>query len=357
MGDTVFRVEFRAQNEDIDVTDLQFTTRGSMGSSIDRLELYKVGATTAFATATVSGCGSDQVILTDNGIPVQTFCMNAENGQLVIPDGENLDVLVRPRMKSDEQGALSGESFQLFLGAAAVSDNSTGQGAVRARGRSSSSNLVANDGDALAEGEVFIGTDTAAPNREIVSNRHQVVLSKFTSFTNANPDADNTNVPTGVSPFAQFRITTATNSNTLNGLNRAALDSFVIYVNATNVSMDASAFTLYNKADSSTKVAVVAESLAGAPLTGQVTGNFRVRVSTLAASAGDALFESGESSTLVLEGKVLNPKVNATLSSGLQGSLDLTDQFFSWYDQDTRRTSIRGVEYSDTVVRSTSYRS
>lgn len=358
LSETAFRLQFRAQNEDVDITDLQFTTRGSMGSSIDRIELFKDGMTTAFATATISGCGSDQVPTMDNGVRVQTFCMNTENGQLVIPDGVNLDVLARLRMKSDEQGALSGESFQLFLGAAAVSDNSTGQGAVRARGRQSSSNLAANDGDALAEGEVFIGTDTAAPNREIVSNRHTVVLSKFTNFTNANPDADNTNVPTGISPFAQFKITTATHANTLYGLNRAALDSFVIYVNATNVSMDASAFKLYNKADSSTKVSVVAESLAGVPLTGQVTGNFRIRVTNLAASAVDAVFESGETSTLVLEGNILNSNVTPSLSSGLQGSLDLTDQFFSWFDRDALTNKrFNGVEYSDTVVRSTNYRS
>lgn len=356
LSDTVFRLQFRAQHEAIDVTDLQFTSRGSNARSIDRLELYMEGATTAFATATVSGCGSDQVILVDGGIPVQTFCSNMENGQLIIPEGETKDVLVRARIKTDEQGALSGETFQLFIGASNDSDNATGLGAIRARGRASSNNLWGNDEDPLSgEGEVFIGTDTAAPNREIVSNRHQVVLSKFTSFTNANPDADNTNVPTGISPFAQFRITTATNSNTLNGLNKAALDSFVFYVSATNVSMDASAFKLYNKADASTKVAVIAESLTGVPLTGQVTGNFLVRVSNLSASAVDAIFESGESSTLVLEGSILNAKVNPSLSSGLKGGLDLLA--LSWLDRDASTNKrFTGVEHPENMIYSSSYR-
>ncbi len=343
---TILRLQLRAQNESIDVTKLYVSATGVV-TSIDRLELYRDGATTPFAVATIGGAGSDPV-----PAGYTTFVANMQNRQLVVPDGENLDILVRPRMKSDEQGGLSGEAVKLNLVVAA------GFQPVLARGDTSSNNLMPNNGDAVATGEVIVGADSAGPNAAITGNANVVVGSKFSSFTNANPDADNSNVPTGISPFAQFKITTATNANTLNGLNKAALDSFVIYVNATNVSMDASAFKLYNKADSSTKVAVVAESLAGVPITGQVTGSFRVRVTNLAASAVDAIFESGESSTLVLEGNVLNAKVNSSLSSALQGSLDLTDQYFTWFDQDAGgKKKIIGVEYPETVIRSTSYRS
>lgn len=356
LGDTVFRIQFRAQHESADVTDLQFTTRGSMGSSIDRLELYRDGATTAFATATVSGCGSDQVIRTDNGISVQTFCMNAENGQLVIPDGENVDVLVRPRMKSDEQGALSGESFQLFLGAAAVSDNSTGQGAVRARGYQSSNNLVANDGDALAEGEVFIGVDIAAPNREIVSNRHTVVLSKVTSVTNANPDADNTNVPTGISPVGQFKFTAATNANTLNGINKFELVKPVYAVAGTNESVNVDLLRYYNKADSTVYASAVAIDGNGNILHGNVVGSFRVYVN-LRGTQIDRFVESGQSETFVLAPSITNPKINASQTSSLQISL-LVDET-QWADPDIEALDavFTGLGLSDTVIRSTAYKS
>lgn len=373
LGDTILRMQFRAQHEDIDVTDLQITSRGSDASSIDRLELYKDGATTAFATATVSGCGSDDVIRTDGGIAVSVFCANMENAQLIVPDGQNLDVLVRPRMKSDEQGALSGQDIRLFVSQTAVSDNATGRGAVRARGRESSSNLMANDNDATNEGEVFIGTDNGATNMEITGNRNTVSLSKITSITNANPDADNANVPTGVSPVGQFRFTAASNANTLNGLNKVSLRKLTFTVSTTNVPLDTSAFKFYNKADSSSKTACTVASGGGVGGVGggNINMTYEVECASIANTAIDGELESGESSTFVLEAKILNPNTSTTSSSSLQVSLKNFALAFQptsgieWQDKDagsvgngtTTSSLFNWFEYSDTVVRSTLYKS
>jgi hypothetical protein len=382
LGDTILRLQFRAQNEDIDVTDLQLTSSGSNASSVDRLELYKDGATTAFATATVSGCGSDDALIVNAGngnATVQTFCANMENGQLVVKDGENLDVLVKARLKSDEQGALSGQDVQFFITKTAVSDNSTGSGAVRARGRESSSNLVANDADSDNEGEVFIGTDSVAANAFIVGQVNDVVLSKITTIANANPDADNTNVPTGVSPFGQFRFTAATNSNTLNGLNKSTLSGVIFNVNATNVAMDAGDFKFYNKADSSTKAtcrALFANDGVLISAASTASGAFFVECRGLKSTTVDTALESGETSTFVLEGNITNSDVVASSSSTLQVSLqDFTTRSTSTFgpsvshidfnDEDagtiasgtTTSSRFKWIEYSDTVVRSTSYKS
>lgn len=382
LGDTILRLQFRAQNEDIDVTDLQLTSSGSNASSVDRLELYKDGATTAFATATVSGCGSDDVLTVNAGngnATVQTFCANMENGQLIVKDGENLDVLVKARMKSDEQGALSGQDVQFFVTKTAVSDNSTGSGAVRARGRESSSNLVANNSDSTNDGEVFIGTDSVASNAFIVGQVNDVVLSKITTIANANPDADNTNVPTGVSPFGQFRFTAATNSNTLNGLNKSTLSGVIFNVNATNVNMDAGDFKFYNKADSSTKATCEARFAADGVLiagTSTASGAFFVECRALKSTTVDTALESGETSTFVLEGNITNSDVVASSSSTLQVSLQdfstrsesvfgPTDSHIDFNDEDagtiangtTTSSEFKWIEYSDTVVRSTSYKS
>lgn len=373
LNETILRMQFRARNEAIDVTDLQITSRGSNASSIDRLELYKDGATTAFATATISGCGSDQVNRMDNGIAVNVFCANMENGQLIIPENENIDVLVKPRMKSDEQGALSGQDIRLFVSQLAVSDNATGRGAIRARGRESSSNLVANDGDSFAEGEVLIGTDTPGPNSEITGSRNVVVLSKIATITNANPDADNTNVPTGISPVGQFRFTAASNANTLNGLNKVSFKKIGFTVSTTNVALDSASFKLYNKADSSSKVPCTVMGGGGSNGTGggsSVIWTYDVVCSGLQGSAIDAELESGESSTFVLETNVTNAKTS-TAASSLQVSFNDFSLAFQptsdveWQDKDagsvgngtTTSSLFNWFEYSDTVIRSTAYRS
>ena len=68
LGDVVLHMQFRAVNEDIDVTDIVITSSGSAATSVDRLELYKMGATTPFANATIGGGGNDDVGKKNTGL-------------------------------------------------------------------------------------------------------------------------------------------------------------------------------------------------------------------------------------------------------------------------------------------------
>ena len=341
LGDTILRVEARAEFEDIDMTRFFVSLPGDV-RSIDRLELYRDGATTAFATATVSAVGSDPV---PSGYT--TFLARMENAKLVVPEGQSVDILVRPRMKSDEQGALSGEIVTANVLASFAS--------VQARGRTSSANLLPNDGDAVREGEVFIGVSSPAPNATIAGNANTVVLSKITNVANANPDADNTSVPTGIAPVGQFRFTAASNANTLNGLNKFELVKPVFSVSGGNESINVDMLRFYNKADSTTYVSAVAIDGNGNVLHGNVVGSFRVTVS-LRGTQVDRFVESGQSDTFVLAPQIVNPQITPSTSS-LQISL-LADET-QWADPDIEAADavFTGLGLSDSVIRSTLYRS
>ena len=376
LGEEVLRLQFRAQNEAVDVTDIQITSSGSTASSVDRLELFKAGSTTKFADATVGGCGSDDVQGSWQGSTVQTFCANLESHQLVVPEGDKTDVIVRPRMKTDEQGATSNQIVHLFIVSQAISNNATGSGAVRARGNESSNNLDANDGDTTAEGEVFIGTDTATSNSFIVGNKNFVVLAKLNSLTNANPDANDTVVPTGVSPFGQFKFEAMGNNNTLNGPNKWVLSGVVFNINATNVYLNPSNFKFYNKADNSSasKKACTAMLTTGTSIgsSSNASGSFLVYCGGLIPHVVDTALDSnngvGESAVFVLEGDITNSQVvsgnTSTLQASIQSMTDYTATAFGattshleWADMDTATTTFRWIEYGETVVKSTSYKS
>ncbi|TSC80601.1 MAG: hypothetical protein G01um101425_255 [Candidatus Peregrinibacteria bacterium Gr01-1014_25] len=330
------RIEFRAQGEDIDVYTLKFLVAGNAdGRSIDRLALYRPGEPSPFAFATVGAWGSDFMPSTLNGEPARGFAARMPGRQLVIDDGLVTDVIVKPVMKTDSDGGVSGDQFLI-----ALYD-------VEARGMMSSNNLVDNDGDALAEGEVFIGTSTPGPDGPVVGPRHTVVMSKLTAVTNVNPDADGTNVPTGVSNVGQFKLQAASNVNTLYGLNRFDAMTMVFIVEATNVALDLNAFRVFNKSDPGTSVPASYEDLG--------SGRYRV-TAQLESSAVNAQLASGENGTFVLRLLVTNPKVNSAQTSLLRVGIDLSA--LAWYDRDALgSTFFVGTDLPDSIVWSTRYES
>lgn len=375
LGDTVLRLNFHAENEDIDVTDLQLNSSGSTASSVDRLELYKDGAATPFATATVGACGSDDVLHanTAGGVgngSTQAFCAQMESRQLVVKKGEDVDVLVRPRMKTDVDGATPNQAIAFFIAEQAVSNNTTGSGAVRARGDQSSSNLIANDADSTADGEIFIGrTSVNASNARINGNRHVSVLSKITSITNANPDANGTSVPSGVSAIAQFKIAAAAHSNSQNGLNKVTLSGVIFNVTATNVNLSTSTFKFYNKADQNTTVTCTTMTTGGTTITGTASGSFLVQCANLIATVNTAI-DQGSDQTFVLQANITNPKTGTSTSSlqvALQDFTSISNTTFGastshlqWRDADNASATtatFNWVEYPETSIKSTTYNS
>ena len=380
LGDAILRVQFRAENEDVDVTDLQLTSSGSTATSVDRLELYKEGDVTPFAEATIGGCGSDDVLTnnslggTDHSETVQTFCANMESRQLLVKQGQNLSVIIRPRLKSDIGGATSNQVISFFFDHTAISNEAKGSGSVRARGQQSNNNLDANSGDSTAAGEGFIGRTSAnASNVRIAGERHVSALAKIASITNANPDANDSNVPTGIAPFGQFKFTAASHSNSLNGMNKFVLSGVIFSVNATNVVLDGGDFYIYNKADATKKVGCTAfatDSSTSVAATSFASGSFIVECKGLKGSVANTTVDQGASATFVLEGNVTNAKLGSNTSS-LQASIgrftssaqlnfgthDSTRNYLTWLDEDTATTIFYWIEYPETVVKSTSYKS
>lgn len=372
LGEAILRLEFHAENEGIDVTDIQFTSSGSNASAVDRLELYREGESTKFAEATIGGCGNDSTLSTNpnGGGTVQTFCVNMENQQLVVPDGSDIDVIVRPRMKTDEQGGTSNQTVQFFVESGAVVS-------VQARGADSSNDLSVNDGDATAEGEIFIGRDSIGANARILGSVNKSVLSKITSITNANPDANGTSVPTGVSAIGQFKIAAAAHDNSKNGDNDVVLSGVIFTVNATNVSIDGGSFKLYNKADQ-TKTATCQpyrqSDLTQIGSSGTASGTMLVDCNGLVTSTVDSEIDEGTDSTFVLQADITNPNNQAgnggvsVLQVSMQNFDSLTRtaygasvagrSYFSWQDNDqAANATFLWVEYPETTVKSTSYNS
>ncbi|NOS68062.1 MAG: hypothetical protein HOO67_06935 [Candidatus Peribacteraceae bacterium] len=385
LGDTILRLNLHSENEDIDVTDIQLNSSGSIMSSVDRLELFKEGSTTSFGSATIGGCGSDRTRSINEGqglAPTKAFCLKMQNRSLVVPKGSDVKVLVKARIKSDVDGAISGTGVQLYIPRDAAFDNANGSGAIRARGDQSSNTLAVNDGDTSGEGEIFIGTKTATTNSYIVGNRHFVVLSQILTIANANPDANGSNIPTDVSNIGQFKISAAPNGNSKNGLNKVLLSGVVFNVNATNVGMDTSLFKFYNKSNSTVTEACTAfNPVASTALTTSYvsSGSFVVYCSGLsktATSLVNATIDPGSDQTFVLQAKIINPKLSSTSTSTLQVSIVNFDSFslttfgvastlshFEWVDSDnstisaghTTSSSFLWVEYPETTIKSTSY--
>jgi hypothetical protein len=296
-----------------------------------------------------------------------------DSQQLVVPKNAEVKILVKPRLKSDVEGAVSGEQFGLFFDHTAASNDATGTGAVRARGIESSNNLAANDGDSTAEGEVFIGQPTAAPNSRIIGNDNEVVLSKITSITNGGPATGS--VPGGVDQqIGSFTFAAAANANTKNGPNQATMNGIVFSVNATNVNLAYDGLKIYNKAAGSTQNATCTPwTTNGVQLTsGNVSGSILVKCSDLITGGiVNTAVDQGSSITLVLLANVTN--TNTAASSGgssiLQVSLNeftnITKKIFGtwpsrshieWQDRDAASSqTFRWIEYPDTAVNSTTY--
>lgn len=160
--------------------------------------------------------------------------------------------------------------------------------------------------------------------------------------SNANPDADGTNVPTGISPFGQFRFTA--------GIDGSELLQIPMLVNATNVTIDADAFLFYDKADATSVIHAYATDSVGNVLHGDITGTFYVYADiTGIPFSGD--FTSGQSRTFSLSGNVKNSMIDSTKASSLDATL-LQDEVF-WKNADS---FFFGLGLASDIV-STKYRS
>ena len=379
LGEAILRLELRAEDEPIDVTRLVFTNSGAtrVSQSINRLQLYRAGESTSFASATIDNCNN---ISTDIASP--SFCAVMESQQLVVPDGDRLDILVVPQMKTDDQGAVQTNTGSIRLLVHKVTDsvnpgadnNTTNTGSVTARGFESSNVLLSPDTDTTAEGELFVGTTTPATDTAIVGLRNDIVLAKIVTVEDANTDSDGTNVPQGTSKkLAEFKFTAATNDNTLNGRNKATLSGIVFQLSTTNVLIDASEFDLYNKNDQTQQISCTAYDNDGVSINASANGSGTILVDCKRSdnTSVDLELDSGDAVTLVLEGDITDNQISSTAGSSLTVSLsefsDRTkttygvasgDSHVHWSDSigDTTVYLFTWIEYGETQVSSTSYK-
>jgi hypothetical protein len=345
-SDDALRLTFSAENEDVDVYQIAISDSGSGTSpltrSVEALGLFKPGDVNPFATATVAGCSSMHA-------PTNSMCAILSNKQLVIPRWNDVDVIVKPIMKTDEQGAMSNDSVQLALfGYSAV----RGTVSVAARGVQTNTVLQQNtQTQPLTDGVIYVGTrQKTSRDADIVGPHHTVVLSKVSSITNASPDPNGSAIPVGVWPIGQFTFMASPNDNTKNGLNKPVLDKLVFDINATNVEMDPTAYYFYNKRAPSLK------SRCSSVLDDTTPTKVRIACTGLTNTGGVMEIPSGGMATFVLEGLVVNPKIANTFSS-LQISLKPSDgTAVRWFDTDAATSQLfKWFDYPESVVNSTSY--
>lgn len=330
-SEPVLRATLFADGEDIDVTTLNFTVDGD-DRSIDRLELYLDGEANAFAFATRGGCAGNAF----------TFCASMESQQLIVPEGGDVDVLVRPRLKSDYQGGVSGDRFAVQL----LSENS-----VAARGVRSANAL----------GLERINFDGGS----ILGLLNDVVMAKIVSITNANPDANGTNVPVGITPMGQFKFTAAAHTNASDGINDVVISRLRFSVNATNVALDAASLKLYNKANPTARMNCQAYYSSGEAFTSQyISGVFEARCEGIDDQNIRSAIDSGSDETFVLEADIVDPNIasasggTSTLQVSLTNFSNLESTNITWFDKDASTdTLFKWIEYPETTVRSTSYSS
>jgi len=326
LSDILLRIKFRAQDEDVSVTKI---TIGGGTDSVDSLELFLDGSSLPFAVARKVACDS---------VVTSQYC--ADTDLLIAKDVEKR-VLVRARVNADTSGGTSGDTVALTLTA-----NTSTNVAVEAWGEASLKELNQNNGNATAEGEIFIGRDSAGANVAITGMTHDIVNAKFASIQNANGDPDGTAIPTGESTFAAFSFAALPHTNSFGGLNNIVMESITFKVTSTNVQFSSSSFVLYNPQNPGVTVSC----------TGGTTGIITVVCGSLEGSAINTVIAQGSSIELALRGDITNPQVgagNSTLqaqisglgSRGSGGPIVWNDEVFSYGWVDLSSTTIRSTLY------------
>ena len=292
-SDDLLRLSFRATEEDVQIRRLQF---GGATNSIDYLELFEPGASLPFTTATSSQC---RTVQTGVFCAVPTFTVRKDITR---------DIIVRAMPTPDTEAGVSGDTITLALTASATAADH----AVEARGLSSGDDLAQNDGDNSAEGEIFIGRNTAGSNIAVVGPTHDLVGARIASITNSSSEPDDTFVPNGLSDLGKFRFRAASHANSRNGLNRVVLTSLVFRVSSSNVLFESGSFVLSN---------ALVPHLTSSCTETAVTGSLTVTCTGLDSSGVTVMIDQGYYVDLLLRGRIAQSKMVIGPSS-FQASLN-----------------------------------
>jgi len=193
----------------------------------------------------------------------------------------------------------------------------------------------------------------------IISPTHTVVFAKIEKIGNANPDADGTAPPTGISTIGEFAYAAAPHVNSNNGDDDVILDNEPYIVTTTDMLFDPTGFAFYNKADQTiTSTNYTLSRLDGTPIPMDqpFMGSFKIVFTGLETSAVDTEIDEGTRSTFSILANVLNSDVGNELST-LQVSLltDDDDRDYTVRDGVFAQFGLDDFDLSDTVIRSTGY--
>ena len=324
----LLHLDLRADSENVIIKQLAIE---GVSSSVDYLELYFEGQNTPFTTARKIACS-----------PIATgrFCTEDE---FRIDKDQEKSIIVRASMLSDQFGAVSNQSMTLVVSAV-----TSGNVAMSAQGVYSGQQLLQNNGDATADGEVFIGTESPAANSSIVGPTHTVTLAKIASIENANTDAEGSAIPVGGQKIAQFAFNAATHSNSAGDLNAVGIDKLTFTVSAVNIQFDSTSFALYHSENSGSTSPCTASG---------DTGTITVTCSSLLASPVSTVISQGGTLDLALRGNVTNAQVgggtsilqvslNSLSNPSETGTVEWTDSVstFDWVDL-SGKTTVKSTTY------------
>jgi len=344
LSDILFRAQLRAERETISVSKMAFFIPGNGFSGIDHLQVFASGYTGVVGYAQKTKCPS---------VSNSAFCVTFNPALSVLP-GTPMELSVKAQLKSDEQGAVSGQEIGISL-------DPGFPGVVEARGVTSQNLLTISNGDSVDQGEFFIGTPTPGIHQAVTSTIHTILLQRFSKVENASWEVDGTAIPSGVAPIGHFRFFAPYNGNTKNGLNKATITDLIFTVNLANIQMNPNSFKLYNRADTTTKTPCsVLDYTEGA-------STFHVACWNMADGAVNTILPPSSSSVLVLEGEVTDTDTAFFGRSTLQVSLDsFTDatlkgvssesSHIRWLDGDSGTSQeFFWIEQQESVIRSTAY--
>jgi hypothetical protein len=317
--DIIFALRFHAEGEDIAVTTLRLVTVGGLGQSISSLDLFNPGELSPFASLTLAGNGSDLVYTSYAGQSANTLTARMENNQLVIHAGLDRTVYVRPRLKTQDDGAVLGEGIQLALVGSPFTGGANGLYSVAARGLASSNNLQPNDG--THSSQIVIGQNSL--NSDLIGVRHIVVGNKIVEINNVDPTPSGSFLFTGPGVLAEHEVVVSSNTNAKFGINKNAIDVWSYDITLTNAIADAGSFYVYNKADVSQKALAQVYQNGILVSSGSVTGSFQVVVDFRTSSVNTVL-DSGSRARFVLEANVTNPKVSASQATFARATLNVS---------------------------------
>lgn len=338
ISDPLLRLRFRADGEDIDLTKLNID--GGV-NSIDSLLLFKVApgasidtrSAQPFAQATNTQCSS---------VSATRFCANMSLNMLRLTANQEVTIVVAAKMKDEQSGATSGQTFGLTLSAATDATH-----AIEARGASSMADLNQNDGNGLSTGEIFVGTGSPAPSSQLSGPMNDVVLAKISGVENALNQTAVTGIPSGKTTFGGFTLIASPHSNTFHGSNDVIINSLVIQVTAQNVQIDPASYRLYNPENPAVGLNCIAS---------QSTGNITVTCTGVAGSLIQSRIGQGQQAKYLLEANILNTEVTpgqSVLSSELSplGQRNQTNAV-TWSDE---ASSLQWVDIPALRVQSTVY--